>query len=173
MLWQIVDHLKDVSSILTPFLIFIFGVVINNTIQAQNRVVERESSLVKQWADNVLKLANDADRFATRVLLLYFKGARLDEYLHKSKHEEYTEQMAAECREIALKLEEIGLTLELYSRLASHSGPKLKEAFDGMQDQCRLWFRNKGGNVETFRKAQIQFNECANVMLLELIRRNR
>jgi hypothetical protein len=84
--------------------------------------------------------------------------------------EKVIEETMAEIRKIALDFDEFGLELEKYVCLAPSSGPALDAAYDELNEECRSWFRNKGGDASKFRNIRMEFNQCARVVHLELIR---
>ena len=159
-------HLKDIATILTPVLLAIIGLRINTSMQRQNRVAERNSAFVKQWADNFVKLAESIDASARRVILLYFNLANVEQFMPEEA-EDFIREAMTEIRGIALEFDEFGLELEKYVGLAPSGGPALDAAYDELNEECRNWFRNKGGNALKFRDIKMKFSECARVVHLE------
>ena len=158
--WEIVGHIKDLASIITPLAVMVFGIYINNTIQVQNRIAERRSAFTKQWADEFSKLTGEIYDNTLRMLLLYFTASN-QEHLVSGDKEAFIQNANAEIPRIALLLEEQKLRLEKYIDLAPVTGDALSQEFDQLHDVVRRWMSSKGGNAETLRKRQTSFNQSA------------
>jgi hypothetical protein len=168
-IWEGVGHLKDITSVITPIVLAVVGFRINSTIQNQNKIAERNSALVKQWADGFGDLYNNIDRTATKVLILYITVAHA-EHFARGKPEESINNLNKEIPGMSLLFEEYKMNIEKYIDLAPKSGIALSKSFNDLLTVCRKWFQENGGNREQLRAIQIYFNECARTTHRELLR---
>jgi len=166
--WDLVAHLKDVASILTPIAITIFGLYINNSIQTQNKIAERRSALSKQWADGFSKLSEEVYDVTLRIMLLFFQAAHAEHFVIGDK-EKFSADMRLENLNIALRLEEQRFRLATYSDLTPHSGAALTLAFESLKAEVRSWLESGGGNVDKLRELQIDFIQAVRVSHREML----
>lgn len=161
--WDIVAHLKDVASIVTPIMIVLLGLRINSSIQTQNRIAERESGFVKHWADKFSGIAENIDAAATGVFRIYYRAA------NQGQLGEYRGDVMADVRNLAADLEEYRIILENFVALSPKTGGDLRRSFGELQNTCADWFRNRGGDVQGLQRAQAGFNQCARKTHRELL----
>ena len=167
-IWAVIGHAKDISTIVMPILITIVGLAINKTIQQQNRIAERHSAFIKQWADKFLELSGNADDLFTDIAVLYWKNTNIETFAPNSIDSEF-ELFNAKIREFALLLDRYGMSLKKFAAFAPNKGRDFIAGFDAMGGIARSWFSNSGGDIQEFIKSQVTFNKCARDMHFELL----
>lgn len=159
---------RDIASAVTPIVVAVVGWLINKSIQKQNRVAERDSHLVRQWADEFSLLAKDVNDTATNILFGYWRLKYLESMGWKT--DDYVKQLSEDVLATALKMERMGWDLDRFTPFAPKSGPEVKKAWEQLNVFMREWFKNKGGNTDRYKELQINFNQSARKMHQELLK---
>jgi len=158
--WNIVAHIRDLASAVTPIAVVVLGIYINRTIQNQNKIAERRSALTKQWADEFSRLVDEVYNTSVRVFILYFQASHEDLFVTTEKAKFY-EDMNSEVRQIALSLYQQKMYLEKFVDLAPRTGSAFDIALTNLHNEVRSWFAAKGGNADKFRNLRATFNQSA------------
>lgn len=145
-----------------------FGLIINSTIQRQNKLAERGSAFVKQWADQFAELSIEIDEKATSILANYFKIKHKDSFIAENADEEIR-RFEQFIRDTAFFLAIEKLKLEKFAAIAPRNGGAVLAAFDELHKEALQWFANKGGDVDAFREKQARFNELSRRIHREIL----
>jgi hypothetical protein len=157
-----IEVLKLLASIATPVIIAIFGLRINQTIQRQNTIAQRQSSWLTKWADDFLKTASGFNDSATDLMLLYVvKGWEAMDYSTEGKDPGKLKLSLDDYRALSIKLNRGWLELSKFVAFAKVNGMGLEKAATALLSEAASWCNNGGGDLEgvrVFRQKQLDFN---------------
>ena len=156
------EVLKLVASILTPLAIVACGFVINQTIQRQNAIVQRQSLWLTKWADDFLKTASGFNDSATNLMLLYVvEGWETMGYSNEGKDPGKLKLPPEKYRPLSIELNRGWLELTKFEAFAKVNGRGLEKAATDLLSEAASWCNNGGGDpegVRAFRQRQLAFN---------------
>lgn len=165
---SLLEVLRLGASIATPFAIAAVGLLINKTIQRQNAITQRQSSWLAKWADDFLTAASGFNDSATSFLMVWWSNNLKTinnmpsaEYEQRNLHVAYLPHWLA--------LERWNWEMAKFAAFAPSTGNDLQTAADAINSECSSWAANKGGNVQSFREKQLQFNVNVRKMHAELL----
>lgn len=66
--------LKDLASIVTPFVLAGVGLAINASLQRQGKISDRNAHIAKSWADDFAKTTKSVNDISTEILFSYWSA---------------------------------------------------------------------------------------------------
>jgi len=164
-----IEILKVVASIGTPFTIALVGILINRAIQRQNAIAQRQSSWLVKWADEFLMTASQFNDSATSFIMVWvLNHVKSTNDLPGAIEEQ--KRLHLDCLPHWLNLQRGLWDLSKFASFAPDAGEGLRNAAEALDEEVSIWMKNKGGNVQTFRVKQVEFNAHVRKVHAELLR---
>jgi len=163
------SDIKDVVSLTTPIVIAVAGYFINRSVQQGNAIEQRRSTLANQWAGDFALLVKRINDSATDFLFLHHKLKLLEEIGRQDWLEDYLPKADPERLELGVSLSRSEYVMARFLAFLPNNGDGLKRACRELMEIADSWLKNRGGKVEEFRAAQLNFNRLARSAHAELL----
>ena len=164
----LLEVLKQVASIATPFVIAFFGFIINKTIQRQNAIVQRKSSWLEKWAVDFLKAASAFNESAKDFMWLYL-GPEWEATRNLPGAIEKPKLQMDEINKASLALNRGWVDISIFARFAPTNGETLTKAASDLLTETASWMKSGESNVREFLQKQFTFNNNVRKVHAELL----
>ena len=154
-----IEILKLIASFLTPLIILIVGIFINNKLEGAKVALSKEKEWQNWWAEKFVVACHSYNECVTTIITGLFQIKQIEEE-HLSGWEKDTEEKLSEIRQSMRRLQYLDWEIQNYIQFSKkHGSDALKKAKKLFELIGKL-IGTKQGDLEEIRKVQFEFNDA-------------
>lgn len=157
------ELILKITQLVTPILIFIFGILFLKSIESTKKHIERQSHFYKKWADEFFITCDEFMKCTEHMLaLLHF-------LVHNQNINETYSHYQKEFNDLYLKLLEVELRIRRLVPFAPKFGNTVQNNASEICTKFSELFEQKKGNVDPIVNLIFEFNKAAKLAHGEML----
>jgi len=157
------ELILKITQLVTPILIFIFGILFLKSIEHTKKQIERQSHFYKKWADEFFSTCDEFMKCTERMLaLLHF-------VVHNPNINETYSHYQKEFNDLFPTLLELELRIRRFVPFAPKFGNAVANDASEIFNKLSELFKQKKGNVDPIINLITEFNKAAKLAHNEML----
>jgi len=159
------EWIKLLASLLTPLVVLVLGFRISRKLEESKTRTSKEHEWESYWATSFLRVANDYNNTATKLITMM---ARLAEYANNNDIAKANE-IITEMNDIVGSFSSLDWELQQYSDFALVNGPVVRTRGKVLFEAVTAMLRDKKADLEEIRRMQFEFTDSVRLAHAEIL----
>ena len=159
------EWIKLSASLLTPLAVLVLGLAINRRLEDAKARMSKEREWESYWASAFLRVANDYNGCATRIVTSMAQLARRVE----EDDIDGANRIIADINAITSMLSGLEWELQQYSDFARANGATVRAQGKRLFDAVQSLVEEKSGDLEAIRRLQFEFTDAVRLVHSEIL----
>jgi hypothetical protein len=160
------EWIKLSVGLLTPLVVLVLGLVINRKLEYSKARMSKEREWESYWASAFLRVANDFNGCATRIVT---SMALLARYVNEDDDIDGANRIIAGLNEVTSMLSALEWELQQYSDFAQVNGPAVRARGKRLFHAVQTLIQQRSGDLEEIRRMQFEFTDAVRLAHSEIL----
>jgi hypothetical protein len=160
------EWVKLSASLLTPIAVLVLGLMINRRLEYSKARISKEKEWESYWASAFLRVANDFNGCATRIVT---SMALLARCVNEDDDINGANRIISGVNEVTSMLSALEWELQQYSDFALVNGPVVRARGALLFHAVQALIQRKSGDLEEIRRMQFEFTDAVRLAHSEIL----
>ncbi|MCC7332193.1 MAG: hypothetical protein IT232_06250 [Flavobacteriales bacterium] len=157
------EILKLCTSLLTPILVLMAGLLISRKLEKNKLEVLKEKEWQVKWAELFFKQATDFNDSITNIITLLF-------LLQTEKDKQVSDEMLKKIKASMNRISEIDWNIRNYAQFSKNHQDEVVKTQQELMNSIRQLIDEQKGDLEKVRKQQFEYNDAVRKAHSEILK---